>query len=176
MFSPPPIPPWNGVHPVLVHLPIGVLIFAPVLLLIAAVDAKRRRTWACAGLVAMVVGSAAAWVAVLSGEAAADIVPETARTAAAIHEHEELAETARTIFIALTVLLAALLAVGSWVKAKWARPVVVLGSVGLGIGYAGGLLVLANAGHEGGRLVHELGIHAPLSTYASTHAEEDPDD
>jgi len=165
----PPMPAWDAAHPLIVHLPIGVLMFSPVLLIIALLDRKRRMVWASAGLVAMVFGTAAAFVAVFSGEAAADHVVATDTVRHAIHDHEELAETARTLFAVLTGVLAVLLVLGATAaKKKALKPVVVIGSVLFAIADVVGLGVLANAGHAGGLLVHQYGVRAPLA--ASTAA------
>lgn len=160
----PPMPAWDAAHPLIVHLPIGVLMFAPVLLIIALLDRKRRMVWASAGLVAMVVGTATAFVAVLSGEAASDHVVASDAVRHAIHEHEELAEGARTFFAILTGVLGVLLVLARVAaKKKPLKLVVLVGSVLFAIANAAALVMLANAGHAGGVLVHGLGVHAPLS-------------
>ena len=37
----PPMPSWEAAHPLVVHFPIGLLFFAPVLLVMPAIDRKR---------------------------------------------------------------------------------------------------------------------------------------
>jgi len=163
----PPMPTWDGAHPILVHLPIGVLVFVPVLLIIAALDAKRRTVWACSALVAMLFGTLFAFLAVMTGEEAAEHVVASAQVDAVIEHHEELGEAARTVFAVLTGVFAAILLVGVYVKKKWARPAVTVASVLFGVCYLYALTLLANTGHEGGRLVHEFGVHAPVAHHAS---------
>lgn len=166
----PPMPSWDGAHPILVHLPIGVLVFVPALLLIAALDAKRRKVWACSALVAMLFGTLFAFLAVMSGEEAGEHVALSAQAEAVLEHHEELGETVRTGFAVLTGLFAAILLVGVYVKKKWARPAVAVASALFGLAYLYALTLLANTGHEGGRLVHEFGVHAPVA-----HRLADPD-
>ncbi|MFT5423780.1 MAG: putative membrane protein [Phycisphaerales bacterium] len=172
----PPMPTWEGAHPILVHLPIGVLVFAPVLLIIAAVDAKRRKVWACSALAAMLFGTLFAFLAVMTGEEAAEHVVVSAQVEAVMEHHEELGEAARTVFAALTGVFAAILLVGTYVKKKWARPAVTIGSVLFGLGYLYGLGLLANTGHEGGRLVHQFGVHAPVAQGSANSPARPADD
>lgn len=173
----PPLPAWDAAHPLIVHLPIGVLMFAPVLLIVALLDRKRRMTWACAGLVAMAFGTAAAFIAVLSGEAAADHVVGSEAVRHAIHDHEELAEGARTFFAVLTGVLAVLIVLGaSAAKKKPLKPIVAIGAVLFAIANAAALVMLANAGHAGGVLVHQLGVHAPIAAEAAPAIDAEHDD
>ena len=160
----PPIPPWNAAHPALVHLPIGVLVLVPMLALLALVLVKHRTGLSIAAAVALVVGTIGAQVAVMSGEAAAEVAVVDDRTEVILHEHEESTERARMVFIGVSVVMLA--GMGWSIVArerapKWAMPAtlgVVLVSSGVG------LVMLANAAHLGGRLVHEYGIRAPLVT------------
>lgn len=176
----PSLPPWEAAHPALVHFPIGILVIAPLLMILAAVWRKARLPLAVAAVVVLAVGTLGAQLAVMSGEAAADIVPEHSQTVAElIHEHEELAEAARTLFGVLTLCYGAIVVIaavrgerlkaGVWEVSHFLMVIAVLAGLGM----------LFNAAEYGGYLVHHHGIHAPLPPMehehdgGTTHADHD---
>jgi hypothetical protein len=108
----------------------------------------------------MLVGTAAAFVAVSTGESAGELAERTAGVQGVLERHEELGETARNIFAALTGVFAVMLAAGWYFRAKLSMATTVVAIVVFLGAYGAGSLVLMNAGHLGGRLVHELGVRA----------------
>lgn len=154
----PPLPSWDGLHPLVVHFPVALLLVAPVLVLLGLLSRNAARGWFLAALMLMAMGTVAIWVAVPTGEAAARLAERSDLMAPVLLRHEQLAEQARMAFTALILLfLAGLL--GS----HWRRPgrrVAALLMAGFLILYAGGALVLANTAHNGGQLVHQFGVHA----------------
>ncbi len=63
----PPIPSWDGLHPLIVHFPIALLMVVPVLLVLGMIFRDGRRLFSVAALVLMLMGTAAAYVAVETG-------------------------------------------------------------------------------------------------------------
>jgi uncharacterized membrane protein len=158
----PPWPGWDGLHPLIIHFPIALLLVAPVFVALAMLRPARAGAFGFSALVLLVLGTAAAFVAVSTGEAAAELATRTEAINAAIERHASLAETARNIFAGLTVLYAVLLALPLVVKTLSTRAwVVTTNAVVLVMLLAGGL-VIANAGHQGGLLVHKYGVQAML--------------
>ena len=160
MFS--SLPPWEGIHPLLVHFPIALLIVAPVLMLATLVKSHRTQCFSIAALIVMVLGVAGAILAVFSGAAASELVwnnvsPEI-RTA--IHKHAEMAEWARTIFAILTVIYAALILLPPLMKKELSPRVDLVARIVFLVVWTGCLLILAEAAHRGGELVHVHGIRA----------------
>ncbi len=162
---PPPLPPWEGVHPLVVHFPIALLLVAPLFVLLSLLP-KVGRGFAWAGLLLLLLGTAGAYVAVEAGEAAAELAIRTPEINEVIDRHQELAETTRLLFTIVTaayvlVLLGpALLKKSGLLKKDLPRVVPVAARL---IVVAALLLcgmVLANTGHLGGRLVHQLGVQA----------------
>jgi uncharacterized membrane protein len=167
----PPLPAWDGLHPLVTHFPIGLLLTAPALM-VASLLAPRRQAWAPAALLIMVLGVAGAFLATSTGEASADTLHLAGRADAVLERHEELAELARNLFAAMAVVYAAIVSAPR-LLARWWRPIFSfsLEAVFL-LAYIAPCLVLANAAHEGGRLVHEFGVHASLAASAGASVGE----
>ena len=142
-------------------------------------------------LVLMLLGTAALFVAVSTGEAAGEVAERLPNAEALVERHEELAETARRLFTALTLMFAVWLVAPVLLKRTaggvWSTTV----NIVFLVAYLAASVVLVNAGHEGGRIVHEFGLHshstsalrdspaAPPATAApepvgeASHGEED---
>jgi len=170
MFSFPPLPPYEGMHPIVIHFPIAILLIAWLPALLALLDQKRRNHWLLAAFLLLLLGTLSTFAAVLTGEATEEVVEHSSQLIEqAIHQHEETAELTRNLFIATTVLAAIFLAL----RAKLTnpdnptkkKPAVLIGGLIVAIVYILGTLSLANTAHQGGLLVHDLGIHAPLGTF-----------
>lgn len=163
MIDLPPIPSWDGLHPLVVHFPVALLLVAPLLVLVGLMlKPERGRGLLLSALVLMVLGTAAAWVAVGTGEAAGRMAERTPAINAILEHHEELAENVRLVFTALTAVFAAVLFVPSLLRRPLRRAATASMLVVFLAFYAVGALLLANTAHNGGRLVHEQGVHALL--------------
>lgn len=163
MLTLPPIPPYEGLHPIVVHFPIGILLIAWLPMLIALVDKKRRNAWLAAAAMLLIVGTLGTLAAVLTGEASQRIVGSTTKAMSdALHQHEETAQLARNLFIATTAVFLAVWIAANAVNGKKKRIVAPLGAILIAITYTYAALTLINTGHHGGLLVHEYGIHAPM--------------
>lgn len=174
----PPIPTWEGLHPIVVHFPIGLLLAAPVLVVLALIFPKGR-SLAYGALAMMVMGTLGALLATATGDAASDAAEAIPGVKAAVEHHEELAETARNIFIGLTVLYAAIAAWAGLRGERLTRRTFVLVNVVFLAFYGAGSVVLMNAGHAGGLLVHRYGVHAPTTDsqpLPATPGKHDNDD
>jgi uncharacterized membrane protein len=160
----PPIPTWQGLHPLIIHFPIALLFVAPMLVLVAMTMRKSGRVMNAAALVVMAIGTAASYLALTTGDAAGEAVSKGGAVAGVLERHEELAQTASVVFSILTGLFAIILVGPILVrKAISYRTSVVVSAVYL-ILYTTGLGVLAAAAHQGGRLVHEFGVHGQLNS------------
>ena len=173
----PPLPPWEGAHPLLVHLPIGLLSVAPLPALLALLMPARRAPLAFLTFCVLMLGTAGVLAAAMSGEAAEESVEARGLHTAAVHEtleeHEELAETTRIVYVVLT-LIAGGIAVGGR-KGKLAGATGAGAAVVLLAGTLGAMTVLANTAHHGAELVHRFGIHAPLGPAAGGAVAGDHD-
>ena len=156
----PPWPGWDGLHPLVIHFPIALLLVAPLFVLLAVVLPKHAQALSASALLLLALGTVSAVVSVETGEAAGELVEHSEAVDAVLLEHAELAETTRNVFAALTLLYAAVLGVPLVVR-KLGQPKFRLATnlVMLVLLAAASLLVV-NTGHLGGRLVHELGVRA----------------
>jgi uncharacterized membrane protein len=162
-LMPPPLPPWEGMHPLIVHFPIALLIVAPLFVLLGLMPRIGGRfKWAA--LLLLVLGTVGAYVAVEAGEAAKELVVQTPQIREVMERHEELAEGVETLFTIIAAAYAVVL-IGPVVVQKvrhksLPRAVPLVGQLVVLAALLLGGLVLANTGHLGGRLVHELGVQA----------------
>lgn len=161
-FSLLPIPPADGLHPIVVHFPIALLLIAPVFIVLAMLIKSHERGLWLAGLVTLAMGVASAFVATSTGESAEHLAEAIPGAEAVLEHHEDLAELARNLFAGLAVLLAIIVAARFVTRTPRRAPFIITGALYLAL-HAGASLVLANAAHEGGRLVHEYGVRANLT-------------
>lgn len=181
MLQFPPLPQWGGVHALIVHFPIALLLVAPLFVAVgAALRPQRAHPFHVAAFVLMVLGTAAAFVALVSGEAAAKLADRTPQVSALLERHENLAEATRMTFAVLTLLFAGILVAARVIRHGESRlGTTVLPLVFL-VAYGFGAILLANTAHHGGRLVHEFGVHSivagagtPVAAPAGTVPRED---
>jgi uncharacterized membrane protein len=169
----PPWPGWDGLHPLVIHFPIALLLVVPVFVAFAVARPLRSGTYAIPALILLVIGTAGAFVAVETGEAAAELATRTDVVNSTIGRHAELAETARNIFAFLTLLYAAVTVLPLGLKSL-ARPVYTRAANAVFLVLLlGGDLLLANVAHQGGVLVHQLGVHAIVAGPAPAPASAD---
>ena len=174
LLTPPPQPPWEGLHPLVIHLPIGLLLVAPLFVLVAALLPKWGRWAGWSALILLVLGTGSAYVAVQTGEAARDMVEDGPDEMwPVLEEHEARAENAFNVFAALTIVYAVLRILPLvWRKAAQDSIHVPLNLIFLVLLLTGNLL-LANAAHQGGLLVHQFGVRSPLGAESAEGASGD---
>ena len=161
MFTPPPLPGWEGLHPLIIHFPVALLLVAPLFIVLGMVFRKSVRCFLLAALVVMILGTTAIFVAVPTGEAAARLAVRTNEMAPVLTRHQDLAEKTRLTFTALSVLFTVGFVVTKHIKpGRLVSALLLLVFLAL---YAGGALLLANTAHNGGRLVHQFGVHARVA-------------
>jgi uncharacterized membrane protein len=164
-LMPPPLPPWEGVHPLIVHFPIALLLVAPLFVLLGLLP-RIGGAFRWAALVLLVLGTTGAYVAVEAGEAAKELVVQTPRISEVLSRHEELGESVEAIFTIVTAVYAVVLIVPpvlkktGLLKKGLPRPIPLIGQLVVLAALLVCSLVLANTGDLGGRLVHEFGVQA----------------
>lgn len=175
MIETPPVPSWDGLHPLIVHFPVALLLVAPLLILLALVVRAHRRGLLLAALVLMAVGTATTWIAVETGEAAGKLADRTPEVNAVLEHHEELAESTRAIFTVLTLVFAGMVLGPVLLRREPGEVVTVALALLFLAVYGAGTLVLSNTAHNGGRLVHELGVRSMMPAAPLPAARVDKD-
>lgn len=159
----PPLPPQEGLHPLVVHFPIGLLLTAPLFIIAAALWKSKSREIFLAATALVVLGTLGTMAATMSGEWGEGAAKGIPGAEAILDRHESLGESARNAFIATSVVMLVLSGV-VWARhEKLKGPARVLGAVVILGLYLIPCSILAKAAHEGGRLVHEAGVRAPLT-------------
>ena len=159
----PAIPSWERIHPLIVHFPIALLLFAPVLALAAAFMKKARMGLLVAAFIMIAAGTIAAYLAVSSGKAAEEVVQLRGEARDVFKEHEALGIETSNIFKIVTVIFALTLGLAYAGDGKWKKSAVAAAGVATCVLYVWGALALANTGHHGAMLVHDFGVHNPIS-------------
>ena len=160
----PPIPTWDALHPLVVHFPIALLLVAPILVVVGMTSQRHAAGLFIAAFLLIVIGTVATDFAVATGEAAAEIAEQMPQASAILESHEELAERTRVIFTVLTVLFAAILSAQLFAKRRFGRRTSLVVNTAFLLLYSAGALILINVAHQGGRLVHGLGVRATATT------------
>jgi uncharacterized membrane protein len=139
-------------HPMVVHFPIGLLLFGVVLYLLhfpfrASVLQKRLLFSA---RIALVTGSVAAWVAVVTGEVADSVVGRIVCDPLVLEAHEEFGYAVAFLFSAVTVLDI----LSTFLKNKrlllWGRVIIASTLVA-------GAVLIGYVGHLGAKIVYQQG-------------------
>jgi uncharacterized membrane protein len=158
----PPWPGWDGLHPLVIHFPIALLMVVPLFLFLAIVGRKHATGFAWSALVLLVLGTVAAFVSVSTGQAAAELADRSEAINAVLMRHEEMAEQTSSVFAGITAIYAVLLLLPLVVKRLGrSQYQTIVSGVMLFVVLAGSLLLVRTA-HQGGMLVHKFGVHTML--------------
>lgn len=158
MLTLPTPPPFEGMHPLVVHLPIGVLVIIPVFIVFAILFKQNAKWFSLTTTIITWIGTIGAIVAVITGHAAYDVAPRSADINNLLINHMQLAELTRNLFVIFSVLYTVFtyLLFKDKVKPSLGLILQIVFLVFVGIC----ILALINAGHMGARLVHEFGLHS----------------
>jgi uncharacterized membrane protein len=167
MLTLPPIPSWQTIHPLIVHFPIALLLIAPLFVVIGALRKPERGfAFLLVALILMALGTVSTFVATSSGAATGELAQNAPQVKAVLEQHQELAETTEIAFTALTLIFASILFVPRMLKRESTRAISTVLPLVFLVFYATGAISLANTAHQGGRLVHELGVRAQTQSAA----------
>ncbi len=154
------LPPWNHIHPAMVHFPIALLTVVPLLVLLGLVWPAQRRGIHTSALILLVLGFGGLILALESGQAVERYARATPALLAGVRDHELAAQWTTLIFGLLGAAFAVLWALPLLRKRELSRNL----ELGLLVLWlllsAGGVLALGRTGHLGGHLVHDLHTHA----------------
>ena len=163
MLQVPPIPSWDSLHPLIIHFPIALLLVAPLFILIGVlVSPSKGRLFLASAVMLMLLGTVSLFLAVESGEAAGELADRTPPISDVLRQHEELATVTRNLFVGLSIIGIAVLSLPRLLSTDRVLFTRVL-PVSFLVFYTVGIIFLVNTADRGGRLVHELGVHAVIS-------------
>src|ERR1041385_1087693 len=109
MASIPILPEWHQLHPLMVHFPIGLLLIAPLFILIGVLRSQESgRSFLLSGLLLILTGTAGLCAAAWSGTMAGSEAILNAQLRAVLNQHRVYAETTRVTFFVLTAIFAAI--------------------------------------------------------------------
>ncbi|WP_243304411.1 DUF2231 domain-containing protein [Geothrix oryzisoli] len=153
------MPPFNHLHPAIVHFPIALLGTAPLLFLLGALWPSQRRGIHASALLLLVLGLLGGLLALATGDAAENLAHRTPELRAALNAHELSAQWTMAIFGILTGAWLIQLGVARFLHRelppRLARTLFILWLLGSGLGVA----ALLRTGHLGGHMVHDLHTH-----------------
>lgn len=170
----PPIPSWDGLHPIIIHFPIALLLVAPIIILIGIFLPKSSRSFLISAFILMLIGTIATFVAVSTGGAAGELAEHANNAESVLEQHEELAETTQAVFAALTVIFAVIVFAPMLFKKELSRMVLIPLNLAFLVFYGAGAVLLMNTAHQGGRLVHEFGVQAMMNKSGTTTPGQAP--
>jgi uncharacterized membrane protein len=154
------MPPWNHIHPAIVHFPIALLTVAPLVVLLGLIWPAQRRGLHAAALLLLVLGIGGLFLALESGDAVERYARATPALLAGLREHELAAQWTTLIFGLLGVAFAVLWALPLWRQRELPKSL----ETGLLVLWLllsiAGVLAVGRTGHLGGHLVHDLHTHA----------------
>lgn len=164
----PPLPPtnipWDGLHVVSVHFPIALLLAAPFFVLLGLIFVPRWQGFAVSAVLLLILGTAAAFLATATGEAARDVVEKGPdQLSDVMEEHENAGVLTRNIYVGITIAYALFVLLALTVQSIGKALVRVPISIVFLAVMAVGSLYLLHTAHLGGRLVHEFGVKARLA-------------
>jgi uncharacterized membrane protein len=168
MLTLPPLPSWQAIHPLIVHFPISLLLVAPLFIVIGTLRRPDSGfQFMLVALILIVLGTVGTFFAALSGEAAGELVENIPQAKTIVEQHQQLAEATEIAFAALTLIFASIVFVPRLLKGQPSRATSTVLPLVFLLLYATGAITLANAAHQGGRLVHELGVRAQVQVGAA---------
>lgn len=158
---------WGSLHPFIVHFPIALLFVAPLFILLGIIIQKSRKTFYICALILMLLGTAGVFLAVATGNFAAETLSGDPAITATLEAHVRFAEQSQLNFSVLAILFLIYILSPNFTQK---RP----GKLDRGAGclfliiYVFNLALIFNAAHYGGKLVHQHGVRSTFYLNSSS--------
>lgn len=154
---------WGGLHPLFVHFPIVLFFTAPFFAAAALIWPGQSKPLNISALVLMAAAVAAVFCATSSGEMAAEhLSSPPLELIDTLDAHYRLAEQARLGFCILTGVFFLYVLLKGRLTARAGRRGEIAAVILFLLIYSSQLLLLFNAAHYGGQLVHRYGLKSSL--------------
>jgi uncharacterized membrane protein len=158
MFQLPTPPPWEGLHPLVIHFPVALLSIAPLFILLAIIFKEQQKSFTIAAFVLILIGTLGAIVGVMTGEAAMTLAKRSPEINVVMSNHQAMMETVRNLAILLLLFYGVF--TYFYFKGKFKASLVFVLQL-IFLIFSGVILLLMTIGaHQGARLVHEFGIQS----------------
>lgn len=159
----PPMPTWESLHPLIIHYPIVLLLLSPLFIVISAIlSPPKGRPYMIAALIILLLGTCSLYIAVATGESAAELAERGGTVNMVLALHQELASETEVMFSGLSVILLGMVVLPKAFSREQTRLFTTFLPLSFLVLYSVGALFLVNTAHAGGRLVHEFGVHAVI--------------
>jgi uncharacterized membrane protein len=160
----PPIPPWDALHPIVIHFPIAFLLVSPLFIVISAIlPPPRGRPYMMTAILLLLLGTAGLFIATSTGKAAAKLVEQGGAIDAVIETHQDFASETVIVFSELSIILLGIFLLPRILRRRETRLFSTVLPLTFLAFYFGGIVFLVNTAHTGSRLVHEFGVHSVTS-------------
>lgn len=153
---------WGILHPILVHFPIALFTVAPLFMLLALLNQKDRPAYLHSGFLLLMIGTIFTYLAYAAGEMASEHIQRTPQALQTLNLHDQLAGWTRTVFSGLTLVYAFGLFLSVPLRTLIPPRMKALMFWLFAFAYLGGLVILINAAHQGGLIVHQHKAHQLL--------------
>ena len=164
MLQLPPLPTWNSLHPLIIHFPIVLLLVCPLFILIGAfLSPAKGRPYLSTALILLLLGTASLFFAVQTGQVASQLVDRDPPVEVLLKSHYALAIETRAIFVALSMIACVVFLVPRLLGNADGLLFSSMLPLSFLVFYGVGVIFLLNTADRGGRMVHELGVHAMIS-------------
>ncbi len=160
----PSIPAWQGLHPLIIHFPIVLLLVSPLFVVISAMfPPPRGRPYMMTAILLLLLGTVSLFIATSTGKAAAKFVERGGAMGALLETHQSFASETITVFSELSLMLLGIFLLPRILRRRETRLFSTVLPLTFLAFYFGGIVFLVNTAYTGGRLAHEFGMHALIS-------------
>jgi uncharacterized membrane protein len=152
---------WGSLHPLIIHFPIALLFVAPLFIVLGIVIQKLLKPFYICALILMLLGTAGVFLAVATGNFAAETLSSNPAITATLEAHVRFAEQSQLNFSVLAIFFLLYVISPNFTQKRLGKLDRVIGSLFLII-YVFNLTLIFNTAHYGGTLVHRHGIRSTL--------------
>jgi uncharacterized membrane protein len=151
----PPLPNWSGLHPLLTHFPVAMILLSPVSIILGALlDGRWSKRFLMMSLVLLSVGATLMYFAISTGVDAVSVHQLSTEKQSVLDEHRSMARGATSAITLAALLYALTLAIRRWLGVEDNRMVTTILPIAFLVFYSFGVFQLFNAVQHGAQLVH----------------------
>lgn len=157
---------WGSIHPIINHFPLVLLFITPFFILLGLFFQKSKRTLNISALLLMLFGTITLFLTVTSGNYAAEHLTPNPEILPTLNAHVQLGEKAKLSFSILSCIFFLFIVLHTKISQKFTNKIIVsITLIFLAI-YSFNLIILFNAAHYGGKLVHKYKLTSTLFSHS----------